>query len=212
MVSIEPTILVVSAPETPDPSGPGLDRLLDALAFAARAHDGQVRKGTTIAYISHPMAVASLVMEDGGDEDETIAALLHDVVEDTDTTVADVATRFGDRVASIVEACTDAFSKPKPPWRERKETYLERLPSHPEAWRVSIADKLHNSRSIVVDVRRDGVGSFDRFNGGRDGTLWYYRSLADFFAQRRPGPMQHELERTVVELERLVNLVDGQPG
>ena len=193
----------MSAPETPDPSDPGHDRLQAAFRLAARAHRGQVRKGTTIPYISHPMAVASLVLEDGGDEDEAVAALLHDVVEDSDVTVAEVAAGFGERVAAIVEACTDAFTTPKPPWRERKERYLARLPSHPEAWRVSLADKLHNSRTILADLHRDGVATLDRFNGGRDGTLWYYRSLADLFAEHHPGPMQRELAMVVAEMERL---------
>jgi (p)ppGpp synthase/HD superfamily hydrolase len=208
IVSIEPTILDVSAPETPDPSQAGLDRFEAAFRLAARAHLGQVRKGTTIAYISHPMAVASLVLEDDGDEDEAIAALLHDVVEDSEVTVAEVAAGFGERVAAIVEGCTDAFTEPKLPWRERKEGYLARLPSHPEAWRVSLADKLHNARTIAADLRRDGVATLDRFNGGREGTLWYYRSLADFFAEHRPGPMQQELEAVVVGMEQMVDQVD----
>jgi (p)ppGpp synthase/HD superfamily hydrolase len=145
-----------------------LDR---AFAFALIAHGDQRRKGTEIPYISHLMTVASLVLEDGGSYWDGAAALLHDVVEDTPTKVEDVRTAFGDYIARIVEGCSDAVSEPKPPWRERKEAYLARLSSEPpEVLRVSVADKLHNARSILLDVQRDGVATLDRFNGGRDGT------------------------------------------
>jgi (p)ppGpp synthase/HD superfamily hydrolase len=120
-----------------------------ALSFALVAHGDQRRKGTKIPYVSHLMAVASLVLEDGGAFRDGAAALLHDVVEDTPATVQDLRAPFGDYMARIVEGCSDAVAEPKPPWRERKEAYLATLSSAPpEILRVSVADKLHNARPI----------------------------------------------------------------
>jgi (p)ppGpp synthase/HD superfamily hydrolase len=186
------------------PSG---DRLLErAFAFATRAHGQQVRKGTTIPYVSHLMAVAALVLEDGGGLEDAAAGRLHDVVEDTDVSLEDLGAEFGANIARLVQGCTDSLvSDDKAPWRERKEAYLARLVAEPPSvLRISVADKLHNARSILDDVRRDGPHSLDRFSGKIDGTLWYYRSLARTYgsipATSRWLP---ELNRVVDELHVL---------
>jgi len=182
-----------------------------AFAFASRLHATQTRKGTSTPYISHLMAVAALVLEHGGDRDQAIAALLHDSIEDqghdypggVTALRATIKAEFGARVLEIVEACTDAETLPKPPWRERKEQYIAHL-NHvpPDVLLVSCADKLHNARTIVTDLRSIGSAVFDRFTGGKEGTLWYYRSLVETFARRGPG-LHRELERVVQEMEAL---------
>lgn len=181
-------------------------RFEQALVFALRLHARQVRKGTRIPYVSHLLAVASLVLEDGGDEDEAVAALLHDAVEDQGgrATLEDIRRIFGQRVAGIVAACSDTDAQPKPPWRERKERYLEHLRhAPPEVRRVSAADKVHNARSILRDVRADGEAIWDRFSARKDGTLWYYRSLAVVFAETGGGYLVDELRRVVDDIERV---------
>ncbi len=192
------------------------DRFSEAVDVARVLHTGDLRKGTAIPYFSHLLAVASLVLDDGGSEDEAIAALLHDAVEDQGglDTAAVIRKQFGDRVAEIVLACSDStVSDPaaKPPWRERKEAYLAHLDADddPGALRVSLADKLHNARAIVFDYRAQGPALWERFNAGRDGQLWYYRRLADTFAARAPGPLADELGRVVDDLERLVAEREG---
>ncbi len=159
-------------------------RFRRAFRFAAEKHAGQTRKASSIPYLAHLMGVASLVLEFGGDEDLAIAALLHDVVEDCGGApmLKEVRRRFGSRVAKIVDGCTDSDKEPKPPWRERKETYIEHLKSADADTRlVSAADKLNNVRSILSDYREIGESIWDRFNGGREGTLWYYRALLEEF-------------------------------
>lgn len=180
-------------------------RFDDALHYAADLHRRQTRKGTRVPYISHLLAVTSLVLEDGGDEDQAIAALLHDAVEDQGgmDTLEEIRQRFGERVARIVLACSDSFITPKPPWRERKEKYLAHLADAPaDVLRVSLADKVHNARSILGDLRQNGQAVWGRFNGGRAGTLWYYQELARIFQQVRPSPLASELNRVVSEMER----------
>ena len=150
------------------------------------------------------MGVASLVLEFGGDEDMAIAALLHDVVEDCGgaAMLKEVRRRFGSRVAKIVDGCTDSDTYPKPPWRERKETYLRHLKSADAETRlVSAADKLNNVRSILSDYREVGESIWARFNGERDGTLWYYKALLQEFLRRRPNRLIRELELAIGELE-----------
>ena len=181
-------------------------RFLRAFDFAAEKHAGQTRKASSIPYIAHLMGVASLVLEAGGDEDLAIAALLHDVVEDCGGApmLREVRRRFGARVAKVVDGCTDADSYPKPPWRERKEKYLRRLASEDADTRlVSSADKLNNVRSILSDYREVGEFVWARFKGGRDGTLWYYRSLRDEFLRHGPNRITRDLELAVNELESL---------
>ena len=185
-------------------------RFEDALVYAARLHAKQIRKGTTIPYVSHLLSVASIVLEHGGNEIEAIAALLHDAIEDQGGTETreEIRRRFGDAVVSIVDGCTDAEVIPKPPWKERKEQYIARL-SHasPSILLVSAADKLHNARAILGDYRALGENLWDRFNGGKEGTLWYYKSLVDAFKQAAAGtalaPLIGELERVVGEIEKL---------
>lgn len=186
----------------PPALGPRLQR---AFRYAAEKHAGQTRKQTAVPYLSHLMAVASLVLEAGGGEDLAIAALLHDVVEDCGGApiLRDVEKKFGPRVAKIVEGCTDTVLDPKPPWRQRKEDYLRELKDADSDTRlVSAADKLHNIRSILTDYRQQGETIWSRFNGKKDGTLWYYRALSDEF-QSAPNRLTEELEIAVAELEQL---------
>jgi (p)ppGpp synthase/HD superfamily hydrolase len=183
------------------------ERFERALDLAFELHRGQSRKGSGVPYFGHLLGVASIVIETGGSEDEAIAALLHDAAEDQGghTTVERIRAEFGDPVATVVEECSDSFGEPKPPWRERKQAYLERLERASEAaLAVSLADKLHNMRTIVVDYRAVGERLWDRFNAGCEDVLWYYRSLAEAFARLRPGPLATELTAAVAELERLV--------
>ncbi len=183
-------------------------RFLGAFQFAAEKHAGQARKASTIPYIAHLMGVASLVLEAGGDEDLAIAALLHDVVEDCGGApmLKEVRRRFGSRVAKVVEGCTDADTYPKPPWRERKEKYIRHLKSADADTRlVGAADKLNNVRSILSDYRAVGESVWSRFNGGRDGTLWYYRTLRDQFLRHKPNRITRDLELAVNELETLTS-------
>lgn len=182
-------------------------RFEEALAYATRLHNDQSRKGTGIPYVAHLLAVTALVLEWGGDEDMAIAALLHDAVEDQGgmDTLADIRRRFGERVATIVDGCTDSYTHPKPPWKQRKVAYIKRLRVEPDDVRlVSIADKIHNARSILFDLRKDGVSALDRFKGGRDGTLWYYQALAAVFNEIENTPQAAELARLVAEMEQLV--------
>jgi (p)ppGpp synthase/HD superfamily hydrolase len=178
-----------------------------AFRYAAEKHAGQTRKRTAVPYLSHLMAVASFVLEAGGDEDMAIAALLHDVVEDCGgmPRLREVRTQFGTRVAKIVEGCTDSFGDPKPEWMERKKGYLREVKrADAETRLVSAADKLHNVRTILADYRRDGESVWKRFSGKKDGTLWYYRALSDEYRRRNPNRITGELEIAVAELERVV--------
>ncbi len=181
-------------------------RFLRAFEFAAEKHKGQTRKASTIPYISHLMGVASLVLEAGGDEDLAIAALLHDVVEDCGGApmLKEVRRRFGARVAKVVEGCTDADTYPKPPWQARKEKYIRHLKTaDADTKLVSAADKLNNVRSILSDYRAIGESVWSRFNGGREGTLWYYRTLRDVFLRHRRNRITQDLELAVKELDAL---------
>jgi (p)ppGpp synthase/HD superfamily hydrolase len=189
-------------PRTPK-LGPRFD---EAFRFAAEKHAAQTRKKTDVPYISHLMSVAALVMEAGGDEDQTIAALLHDVVEDCggEPVLEEVRQRFGARVAIIVAGCTDAYTIPKPPWKQRKLDYLEVLRRAGDDIRlVSAADKLHNVRTILADYRTEGDRVWERFSGRKDGTLWYYRAVLDVLRHGRSNRLVDELQRVVTELETL---------
>ncbi|MEN9802951.1 MAG: hypothetical protein RLZ37_2076 [Actinomycetota bacterium] len=192
----------------PTPASPILtDRYHSAIGLALELHYGHVRKGTTIPYISHLLSVSSLVLDTGGDEDPAIAALLHDAVEDADgmsgEEVADlIRRRFGDRVADIVLGCSDTVSTggtAKPPWRTRKEAYLEKLRHEPDdVVRVSLADKVHKARSIASDQDRLGDELWSRFNATRDDSHWYYSSLRAVYAERLPGnPLIRELDLAI---------------
>ena len=182
-------------------------RLGQALALAVQAHDGQMRKGTAIPYIAHPMGVASIALEFGASEDQAIAALLHDALEDGGPHYAPlIEAQFGAAVLALVQACTDGVpdaSGAKADWGERKRAYLAHLAEAPdEVLLVSGADKLHNARAIVSDLITIGPDVFKRFKAGREGTLWYYRALADVFTRRR-APMAVMLDAEVRQMERL---------
>jgi (p)ppGpp synthase/HD superfamily hydrolase len=179
-------------------------RFDEALAYAVELHRHQPRKGTGVPYVSHLLSVAALVLEHGGTEDQAIAALLHDAVEDQGgkPTAAAIRARFGDHVADIVDGCTDTDVTPKPPWRARKEAYLARVRREPAHVRlVSAADKLHNARTMVTDLRTHGPALWERFNAGRDETLWYLGALVEAFREAGTTPVVEELARTVAELE-----------
>jgi (p)ppGpp synthase/HD superfamily hydrolase len=183
-------------------------RFESALLYAAQLHAAQTRKASNVPYIGHLLAVASLVIEHGGDEDEAIAALLHDAIEDQGgaPTRAAIVERFGPRVAEIVEGCTDTDLSPKPPWRARKEAHLAHLRAATDSVRLVIAaDKLHNARSLVHDYRLIGESMWGRFSGGRDGTLWYYRAAVDALGSGWSHALVDELARVLDELERLAN-------
>ena len=169
------------------------DRFVSALQFAHDVHRSQIRKDTTIPYVSHLLSVAGLVLESGGDEDLAIAGLLHDAVEDakdmTGEQMSDrIRSKFGDRVADIVDGCSDAKSSPggsKPPWRSRKEAYIQHLRSaSDDVLRVSIADKVHNARSIATDQDRFGEKVWTRFTSTSEESRWYYTSLRDIYKER----------------------------
>ena len=182
-------------------------RLQSAFRCAAEKHAGQTRKQTAVPYLSHLMAVASLVLEAGGDEDMAIAALLHDVVEDCGgmPRLREIRKQFGTRVAKIVEGCTDSFGEPKAEWTQRKKGYLQEVKhADLETRLVSASDKLHNVRTILSDYRKDGEAIWSRFTGKKEGTLWYYRALSDEYRRRGPNRITRELEIAVAELERLV--------
>ncbi len=203
-------------------------RFEEALVYATRLHAGQVRKGSGVPYVSHLLAVAALVLEQGGDEEQAIAALLHDAVEDQGgrAVLWEIQTRFGTGVAEIVAACTDAWESPsrrlsnsrptgvfqqpaKPPWRQRKEAYLAHLPDASDGARlVSAADKVHNARAIVAGCAREGQAFWSRFNAGKEEILWYYGELARIFTERGPAFLAGELRELVAAIRRL----GGAPG
>jgi GTP pyrophosphokinase len=185
-------------------------RYEEALVYAVQKHATQVRKATSIPYAAHLLAVSSIVLEQGGNEDEAIAALLHDAIEDQGgvKTGDEIRAKFGDEVHAIVVGCTDADVTPKPPWRERKEHYIAHVAHAAEAVKlVSAADKLHNARSIVADFRAMGDALWERFKGGKEGTLWYYRALVRAYREGQPSErvsrLVSELDRVVAEMERL---------
>ncbi len=181
-------------------------RFQDALVYATQVHARQLRKGTNVPYVSHILIVAGIVLENGGDEDEAIAALLHDAVEDQggEVRLADIRARFGDRVGNIVLGCSDTTIEPKPPWEGRKRRYLAHVPSaSPSERLVSAADKLANARAILMDYRALGDDVWKRFNASPGQILWYYRELVRAFRQAGPTPVVDELDRIVTEIERL---------
>ena len=177
------------------------ERFDRAMARAAELHRGQMRKASNVPYISHPMAVAALVLEHMGTEAQAIAALLHDVLEDTPSTEAELRTEFGGDVADIVVACSDTMDHDaKAPWRQRKEGYLAHLADAPDdALLVVVADKLHNARSIATDLERIGPALWDRFTTADPADQeWYFRSVAAQLAGRLPHhPLAVQLSETV---------------
>ena len=207
------------------PLGP---RFSDALVMAADIHRHQARKGTQVAYVAHVIGVASIALEHGADEDEAIGALLHDAIEDAPSALGSdkanvvrgwITLKFGERVLTIVEGCTDTDEDPTPPWRVRKERYVDRIAHEPASvLLVSAADKIHNVRALQRDYRAVGEALWSRFNpeAGRPGTLGYYRGLAAAYRRRleqvhdtRVRVLVETLHREVGALEDLVG-VKGQ--
>jgi hypothetical protein len=204
------TPAVDRATPVPAPVPPGSaysGRYPAALAYAAELHAAQYRKSTPVPYVAHLLTVSAYVFEAGGDEDQAIAGLLHDAVEDQGgaQTLEEIRRRFGERVAQIVEVCTDADTVPKPPWRGRKEAHIAHVRTAPiDALLVVAADKLHNSRSIVIDVTSQGPSVWERFKGGRDGTLWYYGAVLEVLSRRIPAcPLVPQLAEVVERLNAL---------
>jgi (p)ppGpp synthase/HD superfamily hydrolase len=182
------------------------DRFTQALILAAELHATQLRKGTNIPYLSHLLGVVSLALEQGADENEAIAALLHDAVEDQGgiATLNRIRTQFGEPVALLVEGCSDTLQTPKPPWKIRKEAYLEHLRHTSSSVRlISACDKLHNARAILADLRVHGNALWSRFSSSPDEILWYYRTLVTTFQATSDSPLIDELDRTVCEIEIL---------
>lgn len=182
------------------------NRFSEALIYATELHATQVRKGSGVPYIAHLLGTASIALEYGASEDEAIAALLHDAIEDQGGTTTREAIRshFGDNVTAIVDGCTDSDTTPKPPWRKRKEAYIDRILTASGSVRlVSAADKIYNARSILKDYRQLGDDVWERFKGGKEGSLWYYRSLVAAFRKAESTPIVEELARIVLELDKL---------
>lgn len=173
-------------------------RFESALAFACSHHHGQRRKGSGAPYITHPLAVSSIVGQYGGDEDQAIAALLHDVMEDCEVTREQIQTRYGERVASIVAACTDTTETPKPPWRARKEAHIAKVRDKSSDVKLVVAaDKMHNAICILRDRRRVGETIWDRFSADKDSVLWYYRAMSNALLEGWDHDLGRELVFTV---------------
>jgi (p)ppGpp synthase/HD superfamily hydrolase len=184
-------------------------KFVEAMAYAAEKHATQTRKGNDTPYLGHLLSVAGFVIEADGTETEAIAALLHDAAEDQggEATLAEIREKFGDEVAEIVGECSDTFETPKPPWRERKENYVNHLPEASDsALLVSLADKLHNARAILRDYREVGDQLWQRFSVQDPQLhLWYYRSLLEVYAQRVDNWMVDELREVIDALEQGIN-------
>ncbi|MCA1715485.1 MAG: HD domain-containing protein [Actinobacteria bacterium] len=184
------------------------ERFEEALLYAARLHRDQTRKGTEVPYVTHLLAVAAIVGENDGTEDEVVAALLHDAPEDRGgkKRLEEIRARFGEEVAEIVDGCTDTYEDPKPEWRPRKEAYIAQVAkASPSVRLVSAADKLHNARSILTNLRAVGDELWGRFTGGKEGTLWYYRALVEAYAGAGSNPVVDELDRVMREIEALAH-------
>jgi (p)ppGpp synthase/HD superfamily hydrolase len=182
----------------------------NALKFAARLHAEQTRKGSDTPYISHLLAVTAIALEHGATETEAIAALLHDAVEDQGgrEILEEIRRRYGKRVAGIVAACSDTDQSEKPPWRERKEAFVERLQTAPYSVRLVVAaDKLHNTRHLVASYRIHRDELWSHFKGGREGTLWYYRAVVDALTEAAQ-PEESQLNAIIEEITRTTTALE----
>jgi (p)ppGpp synthase/HD superfamily hydrolase len=180
-------------------------RFDDAFRYAHELHSTQTRKGTGAPYIGHLMGVASIVLDDGGSEDEAIAGLLHDAAEDQGgrERLEDIRARYGDAVAKMVEDCTDSWETPKKPWAERKQAYVSHARSlAPSSLRVSAADKVHNAYAILRDLRNAGEDIWTRFNASPDDIMTYYEGLVRAFREAGGGRLVDELDRIVRGIRR----------
>ncbi|QUS61633.1 bifunctional (p)ppGpp synthetase/guanosine-3',5'-bis(diphosphate) 3'-pyrophosphohydrolase [Synechocystis sp. PCC 7339] len=178
------------------------DRFSDALVLANQLHAEQYRKGSRVPYVSHLLGVTALVLEMGGNEDEAIAALLHDAVEDQGgmETLTMIEHQFGQTVAALIRACSDSTTVPKPPWEQRKQEHLAKMRQVSLAvLKISLADTLHNARTIAIDLRRHGDEIWQEFNRGKSGILWYYQSIWSIYQDRNPNAWSNEL----------IDIIDG---
>ena len=176
-------------------------RFNEALSYAESLHREQKRKGTNIPYVSHLLIVSSLVLENGGSEDQAIAALLHDAVEDQggEPRLTEIREKYGEAVAQIVADCTDAWVEPKPEWKVRKVSYINSLQKKDaSSLLVSLADKTHNAEAILQDYKEIGDALWKRFNAGKEGTLWYYGKLSEQFNALLPGRLANRLNSAVL--------------
>jgi (p)ppGpp synthase/HD superfamily hydrolase len=181
-------------------------RFNEAMTYASKLHSSQKRKSTDVPYLSHLLGVTALTLQFGGDEDQAIAALLHDAVEDQGglKTLDEIEKKYGRRVARIVDGCSDSYNFPKKPWLERKKEYIKKLETEPPETRlVSLADKVDNARAIILNLREEGRSTWNKFKGGREGSLWYYREVSAVFSRLGNDPLTHEFARLVAEMQRL---------
>jgi (p)ppGpp synthase/HD superfamily hydrolase len=180
-------------------------RFDEAVAYAIDSFRTKYRKATRVPYVTHLLAVCALVGEHGGDEDQMIAAILHDTLEDVDGSSAEeLERRFGKRVAHLVVALSDTVVRPKPPWKERKQKYLAHLRHEPvDIKLISCADKLHNCRSVIRDHKVVGDDVFERFSAPKHETLWYFREVAAALGEGWTHPLLDELRSAVAELQAL---------
>ncbi len=179
-------------------------RFEQALSLAIQVHANQRRKDSGAPYIAHVLGVTALVLEDGGSEDEAIAALLHDSAEDQggEEMLATIRAKFGEKIAAIVDECSDTLEMPKPPWQARKQNHLARLEhASPEAIRVMAADKVYNSRNLLRGLLERGDTIWENFKGGRDGTLWYFKQMHNILNKIHPGYLTNELFRAIEDIE-----------
>jgi (p)ppGpp synthase/HD superfamily hydrolase len=184
-------------------------RFEEAFLLANRLHTGHTRKAGEFPYVSHLLSVAALVLQDGGDEDEAIAALLHDAAEDQggEETLALIGEKFGRKIAEIVEECSDTFEIPKPPWKERKEAHVAHLArASTSAHRVVLADKLHNARALLRELRARGEATWDLFKGGKEGMLWYFHAIHEVLGETNKGYLWEEFGRVIEEIERIAGV------
>ena len=185
-------------------------RFQEALVFSAELHSRQRRKLSGTPYLGHLLRVTGIVLDYGASEDEAVAALLHDAVEDQGGAAAreEIRRRFGDAVVAIVDGCSDTDESPKPPWQARKDAYLAHLETaDPSVRLVSAADKLDNVRSLTASYRKQGEDIWRHFGGKREGTLWYYRSVVERLKMHEPCPLADELERAVAGLEGALGMI-----
>ncbi len=190
-------------------------RFDEALRYASDLHRLQYRKAAKIPYISHLLAVAALVIEHGGDEDQAIAALLHDAIEDQGGAArkADIEARFGKAVAELVDACSDAWEHPKPEWRTRKQAFIEDLEQkNTKALLIIASDKLHNIQCVIRDFESHGGEVWQRFKGGKEGTLWYNDTIAERLAELLPGPLSDQLSAAARFLGEKARRLEAQPA
>lgn len=188
------------------------DRFQNAFFMAFSLHREQLRKASQTPYITHLMTVSALVLENGGSEDQAIAALLHDAVEDAGgkDTLNKIREEFGDTVAELVDGCTDSYTHPKSDWEQRKVDYLEKLRNaSDEVKLISLADKVHNARSILNDLHLRGESTWDKFQGKKTGTLMYYFALAKIFDDAPYPTLKNELRNLVDEIQTLANLMEN---